>query len=40
VVLMVELAHPDARAHRVAQARRQQVLQQKVANSPGRLKQA
>jgi hypothetical protein len=33
VVLLVEQAHPDARAHRVAQARRQRVLLQKVANS-------
>jgi hypothetical protein len=36
VVLLVELANSDARAHRVAQARRQQVLRQKVANWPGR----
>jgi hypothetical protein len=35
VALLVELAHPDARARRVAQVPRQQVLRQKVANSPG-----
>ena len=41
VVLLVELAHSDARAHWVAQVRRQQqVLRQKVANSPGRRRPA
>ena len=40
VALLVELARPDARAHWVALVRQQQVLRQKVANSPERRPQA